>query len=68
MTALLAYLAVLVAIVAGRGWALARVLGDRYTLASLIYDVTAFGVLLAGLRLFDRLVNAWLSRQASRAT
>ncbi len=55
---LLAYLAALVAIVGGRGWALARIAGGRYPLAYLAYDIAAFGVLIAGLRLFDRLVKA----------
>jgi len=54
---LLLYLVALVAIVGGRGFTLARVMGGRYTVASLVYDVAAFGVVLAGLRLFDRLVK-----------
>jgi pimeloyl-ACP methyl ester carboxylesterase len=59
---LLAYLAVLVAVVGARGWTLARMLGGRYTVASLIYDLAAFGVVLAALRLFDRLVKAGVWR------
>src|SRR5262249_28093524 len=55
------YLMALVAVVAGRGFTLARMLGGRYTIASLVYDVATFGMVLAGLRLFDRPVKAALS-------
>ncbi|MGH7321529.1 MAG: alpha/beta hydrolase [Candidatus Rokuibacteriota bacterium] len=51
------YGVVLTAIVAGRGWFLARALGGRYPLAYLLYDVIAFGAILALLRLFDASVK-----------
>ena len=56
-------LGALVAVVGGRGFALARLLGGRYPLASLLSDVVAFGVLIAVLRLFDRMLQERMLRE-----
>jgi hypothetical protein len=41
---------------------LARLTGGRYPLVYLLYDVAAFGTVIAGLRLLDRLVNHAVER------
>jgi pimeloyl-ACP methyl ester carboxylesterase len=56
------YAGALVAIVGGRGFTLTRLMGGRYPLSYLVFDVVAFGVVIAGLRLFDRLVLAGAQR------
>jgi pimeloyl-ACP methyl ester carboxylesterase len=56
------YAAALVAVVGGRGFTLARLMGGRYPLSYLVFDVVAFGVVIAALRLFDRLLLAGVQR------
>jgi hypothetical protein len=60
--ALLLYTAVLLAVVGARGPVLARMLGGRYPIAYLLYDVVTFGMTIAGLRLVDRLVRHAVER------
>src|SRR5690349_21019838 len=62
------YAAALVALVAGRGFTLARLMGGRYPLSYLAFDVVAFGTVIAALRLFDRLLRAGAERLLGQET
>jgi hypothetical protein len=64
----LASLGALLAVVAGRGYALAREAGSGYPLTALIYDVAVFGTTLAALRLLDRLIRAGARRWVGETT
>jgi hypothetical protein len=62
------YAAALVALIAGRGFTLARLMGGRYPLSYLAFDVVAFGTVIAALRLFDRLLRAGTDRLLGQET
>ena len=61
------YVLILIVVVGGRGWFLARLIDGRYTLSSFLFDATALGLIIILLHLFNYGVKS-IARQVFRPT